>query len=131
MPPALEMAAEKRERGKLVSGDNCEARVVDGGGRGRRRSPREALQPRIVPPGRYVFEAVDANAQTEEAGGEPSPPALGCPAGSPAAYWHPVWQRSSEAKYKPCRTEQYEHDCPGTEPFPGRADSEMASKKDA
>ncbi len=78
-----------------------------------------------------VFVAIDANAQTEEAGGEPSPPALGGPAGSPAAYGHPVWQRSSEAKYEPCRAEENEHDCPGPEPFPGRADSEMTSKKDA
>ena len=77
-----------------------------------------------------VFEAIDANAQAEEAGGEPSPPALGHPAGSPAAYGDTVWQRSSEAKYEPCRAEQYEHDCPSPEPFPGRADSEMASKKD-
>ena len=78
-----------------------------------------------------VFEAVDVNTHTKEAGSEPSPPALCCPAGSPAAYGHPVWQRSSEAKYKPCRAEQYEHDCPGPEPFPGRANSDMASKKDA
>ena len=46
-----------------------------------------------------VFEATDMNAQTEEAGGEPSPPALCHPAGSPAAYGDTVWQRSSEAKY--------------------------------
>ena len=78
-----------------------------------------------------VFETVDANTQAEEAGGEPSPPALGGPAGSLAAYGHPVWQRSSEAKDEPCRAEQYEHDCPGPEPFPGRSDSEMAAKKDA
>ena len=78
-----------------------------------------------------VFEAVNANAQTEEARGKTSPPALRRPAGTPAAYGPHVWQHRSESKYEPCRTEQYEDGCPRPKPFPGGADSEIAAEKDA
>ncbi len=73
----------------------------------------------------YVFEAVDANAQAEEAGGEPSPPALGYADGGQA------WQRRGEEKDEPCRTDQDEDSRPGPEPLPGEADGEMAAQKSA
>ncbi len=52
-----------------------------------------------------VFKSVDANTQTEEAGGEP--------------------------KYEPCRTEENKDGCQGPEPFLGEADGEIAAKRDA
>ena len=78
-----------------------------------------------------VFEAVNVNAQTEEARCKPSPPTLRRPAGNSTAYGQQVWQHRSDSKYEPCRTEQYEDGCPRPEPFPSGADSEIAAKKDA
>ena len=130
MPPALEMTAENRELGKLVSGNNSkrEWNMEEGEAVGEAlvKCYNHVLFVRVD-----VFEAVNVNAQTEEAGGKPSPPALRGPAGSPAAYGQQVWQRRSESKYEPCRTEQYEDGCPRPKPFPSGSDSEIAAEKDA
>ena len=130
MPPALKVTAEKRELGKLISGDDSKREWY--------MEEREAVREALVKCYNHVlfvqvdvFEAVNVHAQTEEAGGKPSPPALRGPAGSPAAYGQQVWQHRSDSKYEPCRTEQYEDGCPRPKPFPGGADSEIAAEKDA
>ena len=124
VPPALEMAAENRERGDFVSGDSGEreGQMEEGEAVGKTLVERhdDVTLPRVD-----VFEAVDVNTQTEEAGGNPGPPALGGASGEQA------WQRRGEAKDEPCRTEEDEDGCPGPDPSPGEAYGEMAAQKGA
>ena len=84
VPPARELAAEEGEGGELVAGH--------GGEREREMEEGEAVGEALMEGGDHVsllrvdvFETADADAQADEAGGEPGPPALGGPAGRPAA----------------------------------------------
>ena len=132
VPPARELAAEEREGGELVAGD--------GGEREGKMEQGEAVGEALVqgdddvPLVRVdVFETADVNAQTDEAGGEPSPPALGGPYGRPAtdAGGAPVWQCRGEAQDERSGTEQDEDGYPGPKPLAGRADLDLAAEESA
>ncbi len=132
VPSAPELAAEQREGGELVASDGRE--------REGEMEEGEAVGETLVKGnddvsliGVDVFETTDVNAQTDEAGGEPSPPPLGGPAGRPTtqARGAMVWQRRGEAKDEPGGTEENEHGGPGPEPLASGADGEIAAEEGA
>ena len=132
VPPARELAAELREGGELVA--------RDGGERERELEEREAVGEALVQRGDDValvrvdvFEPADGDAQTDQAGGEPGPPALGGPARRPAADARgaPLRQQRGEAKDELRGAEEDEDGRPGPEPFAGGADGEIAAEEGA
>ena len=132
VPPARELAAELREGRELVAGD--------GGEREREMEEREAVGEALVERGDHValvrvdvFETADGDAQTDQAGGEPGPPALGGAAGRPAADARgaPLRQQRGEAKDELRGAEEDEDGRPGPEPFAGGPDGEIAAEEGA
>ncbi len=78
-----------------------------------------------------VFEALDANLQTEETGSQPSPPTLSDPADRPTADRDHICHNRGETKDESCRTEEDEDGCPDPEPLTGRVDCDKAAEKSA
>ena len=132
VPAARELAAELREGGEFVA--------RDGGERERELEEREAVGEALVQRGDDValvrvdvFEPADGDAQTDQAGGEPGPPALGGAAGRPAADARgaSLRQRRGEAKDELRGAEEDEDGRPGPEPFADGADGEIAAEEGA
>ena len=132
VPAARELAAELREGGEFVA--------RDGGERERELEERETVGEALVQRGDDValvrvdvFEPADGDAQTDQAGGEPGPPALGGPARRPAADARgaPLRQQRGEAKDELRGAEEDEDGRPGSEPFAGGADGEIAAEEGA
>ena len=124
VPPAHELVAKEGEVDELVAGDGGEreGQVEEGETVG---EPLMEGDDHVVLVGVDVFETTGVDAQTEEAGGEPGPPALGHPLGGA------VRQHGGEAKHEPRRPEEDKDGCPGSQPFTSGADPEIAAEKGA
>ena len=124
VPPAQKLVAKEGEVDELVAGDGGEreGQVEEGETVG---EPLVQGDNHVALVGVDVFETTGVDAQTEEAGGEPGPPALGHPLGGA------VRQHGGEAKHEPRRPEEDKDGYPGSQPFARGADAEIAAEKGA